>query len=53
MLKVLWPMEPVEPRSAIFFTDFILLGCEGIYWGEVGGVSKNSGESGSVGWGQG
>ena len=34
MLKVLWPMEPVEPRTAIFFTLFILLGREGIYLGE-------------------
>lgn len=25
MLKVLWPMEPVEPRTAIFFTLFILV----------------------------
>jgi len=25
MLKVLWPMEPVEPRTAIFFTPFILV----------------------------
>jgi len=33
MLKVLWPMEPVEPRSAIFFTLFILLVQEGIYLG--------------------
>jgi hypothetical protein len=22
---VLWPMEPVEPRTAIFFTLFILV----------------------------
>jgi hypothetical protein len=27
-------MEPVEPRTAIFFTPLILLGCGGIYLGE-------------------
>ena len=25
MLRVLWPMEPVEPRTAIFFTLLILV----------------------------
>jgi hypothetical protein len=41
MLKVLWPMEPVEPRMAIFFTPFILLVREGIYLGMgVGGWQR-------------
>ena len=36
MERVLWPMEPVEPRIANFFTLFIFAECSGLVLRHVG-----------------
>ncbi len=50
-LRVLWPMEPVEPKTAIFFTLLILLGCGGVRWeGKIAWLTAAAEADGWGGW---